>query len=116
MIERKRELTAGRDQARRSSQRVMHGSRVMQDPPRIDHIKTAETADVPLIKDRALLYRPFAVAGKKAFPQLCRANHGIFIKVERMHARAQPARGERKQSATRTNVEKTQLGEAVALE
>ena len=100
MIERKCEEAAGCNQACRSSQRLVHGSCVMQDAPRIDHFKGAETVDIPIVKNRALLDRPFAVASKKAFAQLCSTIHRFFIKVERVHARAEFASGERKQSAT----------------
>src|SRR5438876_10242869 len=100
MIERKCEEAARCNQACGSSQRLVHGSGVMQDAPRIDHFKGAETVDISIVKDRALLDRPFAVASKIAFPQLCSTIHGFFIKVERVHTRAKFASGERRQSAT----------------
>jgi hypothetical protein len=75
MIEREAEQTARCHQASRSSQCLMHGSGMMQDPPCIDHIKRAETAHIPVIKDRSLLDRPVAIARKIAFAQLCRTKH-----------------------------------------
>src|SRR5215831_15016764 len=98
MVERKGQEAARRDQASSGSQRVMHGSGMVQDSPRIDHIKGAKAVHIPIIKDRALLDRPVTVAGKIAFPQLRSTSHRIFIKVERMHARTELARRKREQS------------------
>src|SRR6516165_10224196 len=98
MVERKGQEAAWRDQASRSSQRVMHGSGMVQDSPRINHVESTKTADIVVIKDRALLDRPVTVAGKIAFAQLRSTSHRIFIKVERVHARTELARRKREQS------------------
>src|SRR5215471_9004697 len=115
MVERKGQEAARCDQASRGSQRVMHGSGMVQDSPRINHVESTKAADIVVIKDRALLDRPVTVAGKIAFAQLCGTSHGIFIKVERMHARTELARRKRKQPTPRTNIQKALPGEGIAL-
>ena len=97
MIERECQPAAWCDQASRGSQVVMHGSGMMKDSPSINRVESAEAADILAIKDRASLDPPFAVPGKIAFAQLCCAEYGILIEVERIHARAELASGERKQ-------------------
>ena len=96
MIERECEQAARYDQASRGTQCVMHGSGVMQDSPRINHVKCAETAHVLAVQDRALLDRPLAVTGEIAVAQCRGAEDGVFIEIERTHARAEFSGGERK--------------------
>src|SRR6516165_758252 len=84
------------NQASGGAQCVMHSSGVMQDPPSIDHVEAAETAHIFGIQDRALFDRPFAITGEIAVAQACGAEYGILVEIERMHARAEFARGERK--------------------
>ena len=88
----------------------------MQDSPGVDHVEGAQTPDILVIQDRTLLNRPFTVTGKIAVAQSCRAEHGILIEIERMHTRAEFASGKRKQTAARTNIEKTQTREGIPFE
>src|SRR5262249_30557303 len=99
MIEREREHAARCDQASGGTQCVVHGSGVMQDSPSINHVEWAETAHVLAVQDRALLDRPLAVTDEIAVAQSRSAEDGILIEIERMHARAEFASGERKEPA-----------------
>src|SRR5262245_66691258 len=108
MIERKCEHAARCDQARGGTQCVMHGSGVMQDSPSIDHVECAETSHVLAVQDRALLDRPFPVTGEIAVAQSRGAEDGVFVEIERMHARAKFASGERKEPAAWADSERAQ--------
>jgi hypothetical protein len=88
----------------------------MQHSPGVNDVECAELVHIFAIQDRALLDRPFTVAGEISLAQSSSAQYGILIEIERMYACAELARCERKQAAPRTNVEKAQPGKAIALE
>src|SRR5262249_39997210 len=96
MIERECEQAARCHQASGGTQCIVQGSGVMQDSPRIDHIECAEAAHVLTVQDRALLDRPLAVSSEIAVAQCRGAEDGVFIEIERTHARAEFSGSERK--------------------
>src|SRR5262249_12360263 len=116
MVECDRQQPARAHQASGGAQGIVHGSGMMQHSPGVNDVECTEPAHIFAVQDRALLDRPFSVAGEISLAQSSSAQYGILIEIERMYACAELARCERTQAAPRTNVERAQPGEAIALE
>ena len=116
MIEREHEQPPWRHHRSRRSQGIAHRPGMMQHAPGIDHVEYAEPAHILAVEDRALLDRPIGIARKMSDAQAGGAEDGRGVEVERMDPRAEPAGGEREQTAAGADIDEAQPGEGVALE
>src|SRR5262245_37477337 len=92
----------------------MHGSGMMQHAPAIDDVERAESAKIVAIQHRPALDGPVGVARAVQLAQLLGAQHRSGIVIERVHTRAETARGERKQPAAGADIDEAQAGEGFA--
>src|SRR5262245_5918920 len=115
-IEREREDAIWRDQPRRGAHCVMHGAGVMQHAPGIDHVRGSQLADIVAVENRAAFDRPFAIAGEMQIAQPRGAEDRGWVKIERMHTRAEPARGERKKPTPRPDIDEARARQRIASE
>ena len=80
-----------RNQRRRALEGQVHLARMVQNPPRVDHVEAAQRSRVVGVQNRAPLDGPLLITGREALGKRLGAGHRLRVVVEGPDAGAKPS-------------------------